>query len=273
MPQHWTPIQRRYRDLRSEASPLGASIGHERYGSHGTLQHFEHGRMYHSDNVGTHFVLGVLAHKYVHLGESGSPLGLPTSDTRDTLSSGGRHNLFQHGSIYTSHHTDTHAVWGPVFTYWQSASSAGSPLGLPITDTRSNSDGAGQHNDFEGGAVYFAPVPGAHAVLQPALVVWDAHQRETGPLGYPTDELTDLPSGLGQTQSFANGAIDLMPDLGAHAVWGPIFQAWVTQYGRETGTLGRPVTDVYAVDLTHDRCDFERGSLVLDKTTGTVSQS
>jgi uncharacterized protein with LGFP repeats len=229
--------------------------------------------MYHSDRTGTHLVLGVLARKYVHLGESDSPLGLPTSDTRDNVSSAGRHNLFQHGSIHASHHTDAHAVWGPVFTYWRAAGMASSALGLPITDTRSNGDGAGEHNDFERGTIYFAPGPGTHAVLQPVLVVWDAHGRETGPLGYPTDELTDLPSGLGQTQPFVNGVIDLMPDLGAHAVWGPIFQAWVAQYGRETGTLGRPTTDVYAVDPTHDRCDFEHGSLVLDKTTGTVSQA
>lgn len=272
MPQHWTPIQRRYTNLRSQASPLGATVGHERQGTHGTLQRFEHGRMYHSDSSGTHFVLGALAAKYVHLGESDSPLGLPTSDTRDNASGAGRHNLFQHGSIHASRRTEAHAVWGPVFTAWNAAGLAASPLGLPVTDTRINADGTGQHNDFENGALYYSPAHGTHAVLEPVFVVWVARNRETGPLGYPTDELTELPSGMGQTQSFENGVVDVMPDLGAHAVWGPIFQSWVTQYGRETGSLGRPTSDIYSVDPTHDRCDFEHGSLVLDKTTGAITQ-
>ena len=56
-------------------------------------------------------------------------------------------------------------------------------------------------------------------------------------------------------------------------MWGPIFDAWASQYGRETGSLGCPTTDVYAVDPTHDRCDFQNGSLILDKTTGAVSQA
>jgi hypothetical protein len=62
-----------------------------------------------------------------------------------------------------------------------------------------------------------------------------------GPLGYPTGEVADLPDGPGQEQPFEHGVID------------------------------RTVT-ADAVDPTHDRCDFERGSLVLDKTTGTVSE-
>jgi len=272
MPQHWTPIQRRYTDLRSQASPLGATIGHERKGTRGTLQRFEHGRMYHSDRAGTHFVLGVLAAKYVHLGESDSPLGLPTSDTRDNMPVTGRHNLFQHGSIFTSPRTETHAVWGPVFTAWQAAGLAAGALGLPVTDTRINADGTGQHNDFENGAIYYSPAHGSHAVIEPVFVVWVARDRETGPLGYPTGDLTDLPSGMGQTQSFENGVVDVMPDLGAHAVWGPIFQSWVAQYGRETGSLGRPISDIHPMDPTHDRCDFEHGSLVFDKATGVVTE-
>jgi uncharacterized protein with LGFP repeats len=266
-------MQRRYTHLGSEASPLGASIGPERHGERGTRQRFVHGRMYHSDHTGTHFVLGVLAAKYVHLGESGSPLGLPTSDTHDNLSGTGRHNLFQRGSIHASNQTDAHSVWGPVFTAWQAAGQATSPLGLPTTDTQLNADGIGEHNAFENGVIYYSPALGTHSVLQPVLAVWDAHERETGPLGYPADELGELPSGMGQSQPFANGVIDVMPDLGTHAVWGPIFQSWVAPYGRETGSLGRPTSDVYAVDPTHDRCDFEHGSLVLDKTTGTVSQT
>src|SRR4051812_22537974 len=236
MPTHWTAMQRRYVQLGSQASALGASAGPERHAPHGTVQNYQHGKMYHADSVGTHFVLGALAHKYVNLGESTSDLGLPTSDTRDDASDSGRHNLFQHGSIHSSHRTGAHAVWGPVFQAWSSAGLAKSSLGLPISDTRTNADGVGQHADFETGTIYYSPTYGAHTVFEAALAIWNAHARDIGPLGYPTADLPDLPSGLGQTQSFEHGVIDIATPVGTHGVWGPIFDTWVSQYGRETGS-------------------------------------
>lgn len=273
LPTHWSPMQKRYETLGSQASPLGASAGPERRAAHGTVQRYQHGRMYHSDRTGTHYVLGPLARKYHHLNESESPLGLPTSDTRDNSSGVGRHNLFQHGAISSSHDTGTHAVWGPVFGKWSEIGMTTSAVGLPTTDTRTNADGTGQHNDFEHGSIYYSPAYGAHVVPTVPLTVWNAHGRERGPLGYPTAEVTDLPNGLGQTQSFEHGVIDMTTVAGTHAVWGPIFDTWASQYGRETGSLGCATTDVYPVDPTHDRVDFQNGSLVLDKTTGQVTQA
>jgi uncharacterized protein with LGFP repeats len=247
-------------------------MGPERHGRHGHVQRYEHGRMYWSDHTGAHFVLAPMVHMYVHLGESASALGLPISDTREDTADNGHHNLFQHGSIHVSHDTNPHAVWGPVFREWSVIGMTKSPLGLPVTDTLINPDGAGQHNDFKAGSIYYSPSYGAHAVPDPVHTWWDAHDREAGPLGYPVDDLTDLPQQLGQTQSFQYGVVDVTP-TSTHAVWGPIFDVWASQYGRESGSLGMPLTDVYAVDPTHDRCDFQNGSLVLDKTTGTVSET
>lgn len=273
LPTHWSPMQKRYADIGSQASPLGASAGPERRGTRGTVQRYQHGRMYHVDTVGTHFILGKMAHKYVSLGETTSPLGLPTSDTRDNASGIGQHNLFQHGAIHASHRTGAHAVWGPVFAAWSAAGMASSPLGLPITDTRTNADGTGQHNDFQQGTIYYSRAYGAQIVPAIVLAIWDDHQRETGPLGYPTADVTDIPDGLGQMQAFEYGVVDIATPAGTHGVWGPIFTTWVNQYGRETGSLGCPISDVYTVDPTHDRCDFQNGSLVLDTTTGAVTRS
>lgn len=272
LPRSWTPMQRRYAHLGSQASPLGASAGPERRGDKGHVQRFEHGRMYWSDRTGAHFVLGVLAHKYVVLGESASVLGLPTSDTIDNATGQGRHNRFQFGSIHASHLTGAHAVWGAVFAKWASAGMAASPLGLPVTDTLTNADGVGQHNDFQHGTIYTSPAAGTHVVAEPGLTVWDAHDREAGPLGYPTTDPLPVPGTDGTFILFEHGVIDMRPETGNHAVWGPIFDSWTHDYGREVGSLGFPVTDVYSLDLTHDRCDFEHGSLVLDKVTGTVSE-
>ena len=272
LPAAWTAMQKRYVALGSQASPLGASIGPEEHGHDGTFQRYVHGRMYHFERTGTHFLLGDLAHKYVALGEASSPLGLPTSDTRPNAGSGGRHNTFQHGSIYASDRTGTHAVWGHVFTKWSAAGLAAGSLGLPLTDTRTNADETGQHANFEHGSIFYSRRSGAHVVTAAVLTPWKAHGREAGPLGYPTSDITALPQALGQTQSFEHGVIDITSVAGTHAVWGRIFDAWVTQYGRETGALGCPTSDVYPVDATHDRCDFQNGSLVLDKTTGIVSE-
>jgi hypothetical protein len=35
--------------------------------------------------------------------------------------------------------------------------------------------------------------------------------------------------------------------------------------------MGFPTTDVYRLDETRERCDFEHGSLVHDTTAGSVS--
>ena len=273
LPTAWTPMQKRYAALNSQASPLGASIGPEKQGERGSFQRYEHGRMYHFEQTGTHFLLGTLAQKYVHLGETTSPLGLPTSDTAPNSVGAGRHNMFQHGSIHAADNSGTHALWGPIFTKWSSVGMTGSALGLPTTDIVTNIDRSGQHADFEHGSIYYLAAYGAHVVVENVLAVWNAHARDAGPLGYPTSELTDLPQSLGQTQQFEHGAIDITTVAGSHGVWGPIFDAWANQYGRETGSLGCPTSDVYAVDSTHDRCDFQNGSLVLDKTSGTVTQA
>jgi uncharacterized protein with LGFP repeats len=265
-------MQRRYAALHSQASELGASIGAEKRGPRGSFQRYEHGRMYHFERTGTRFLLGTLAQKYVQLGESESPLGLPTSDTEPNSNGAGRHNLFQHGSIHAADRSGTHALWGPVFTTWTGVGMTAGALGLPITDIRINADDQGQHADFEHGTIYYLPAYGAHVVPESVLADWTAHARDVGPLGYPTGELTDLPQSLGQTQQFEHGVIDITTLGGTHGVWGPIFEAWVSEYGRETGSLGCPMSDVYAVDTTHDRCDFQNGSLVLDKSSGTVTQ-
>src|SRR2546421_399589 len=93
-----TALQARYRALGSQGSPLGASASTEYNATRGRTQRFVHGRMYHSNATGTHYLLGSIATVYVHADGTGGPLGLPTSDTRHNADGKGRHNIFQHGS-------------------------------------------------------------------------------------------------------------------------------------------------------------------------------
>jgi uncharacterized protein with LGFP repeats len=266
----WSPMQKRYAALGSQGSPLGASKDRERDAHVGSWQPFQHGRMYHSNKTGSHFVLGVLADKYHRLGESRSPLGLPIADTHDNAD-GGRHNLFQHGAIYVSPRTGAHMVLKPIYTKWDELGRGAGDYGLPITDTRKVEGSRLRFNNFEHGAIYTHPRLGTHAVPEPVLAKYDELDRHKGPLGAPAADLVS--SDLGSHLDFAHGTIDIHVTLGTHVVWGPIYDVWVSEYGREDGSLGWPATDVYPVDTEHDRCDFEHGSLLLDKTTGAVTQA
>jgi uncharacterized protein with LGFP repeats len=268
LPSSWTPLQKRYAALGSQGSVLGASADRERDAYRGRYQKFQHGRMYHSERTGTHYVLGFLADRYHHLGESKSELGLPISDTRDNAD-GGRHNLFVHGAIYASPRTGAHTVLDPIYGTWVEQGRDRGAFGLPTTDTRHIDGTRLRFNDFEHGAIYHHPVLGTHALPEPVLLVWDRYDRHRGPLGrVRTDLVSDV---LGTHQDFDHGTITVHETLGVHTVWGLIFDYWAAD-GREAGPLGFPVSDVYAVDAEHDRCDFEHGSLELDKTTGTVTQ-
>jgi len=271
LPSSWSPLQRRYAELGSQGSPLGASKDRERDGYRGRWQEFQHGRMYHSERTGSRYVLGVLAHHYQQLGESRSELGLPVGDTHDNVE-GGRHNVFQHGALYASAHTGVRAVMRPILDKWDELDRDRGEYGLPITDTRDVSADGLRYNDFEHGAIYSHPVTGTIAVPELVLTVWARDDRQNGPLGAPTGDLVEHPE-LGSHQDFAQGTVSIHPTIGVHAVWGPIFQTWATTYGREEGSLGFPVSDVYAVDADHDRCDFQNGSLVLDKQSGEVTQT
>jgi hypothetical protein len=271
LPAKWTPLQARYRDLGSQGSALGASVGRERDGERGTLQRFVHGRMYHSRRTGAHYVLGALADKYRRLGESASVLGLPTGDTRDNGDAPGRHNAFEDGAIYASSATGAHMVLRPTLGKWLRIGGAAGAFGLPTGDTTLTTDGQGRRTEFQHGAVYSHPEHGVHAVPEDVLEVWSAYERVDGPLGYPTSDLFAVSGTEGWRLSFEGGAIFRHPTVGVHGVWGQIFLTWQDEHGGETGAMGFPTSDVYPVDDTRERCDFEHGSLVNDTAAGVVT--
>jgi uncharacterized protein with LGFP repeats len=140
-----------------------------------------------------------------------------------------------------------------------------------VHDTRDDPDGAGTISRFEHGGIS-ASAQGAFVILDPMWTSWRALSGLSGPLGYPSTDTVANNDGVGSHNDFAQGTVTTSPTTGTHAVWGPIFITWADDYGREAGSLGHPDSDVYAVDSTHDRCDFTGGSLVLDKQSGTVSQ-
>jgi hypothetical protein len=272
LPRSWSALQARYRAMGSQGSVLGASASTEYDAAHGRVQRFVHGRMYHSTAAGTHYLLGLLATHYVQTGETGGPLGLPTSDTRENEDGKGTHNFFQHGAIYYHYATGVHAVRDPIYTAWWKAGGMTGRLGYPAADTGREDDGVGWRQQFAlGGMASAATTSPVFYALEPSWGVWRGLSGPAGPLGHLTSGPVANADGLGSHNDCEHGTVTTSTASGTHGVWGPIFDSWSGDYDREAGRLGHPTTNVYAVDDTHDRCDFEHESLVLDKSSGDVT--
>jgi hypothetical protein len=63
---------------------------------HAKRASFQHGRLYASRKTGSHWIYGSILHAWVKQGESGGPLGLPSSDVYDVRV--GKRQNFQHGT-------------------------------------------------------------------------------------------------------------------------------------------------------------------------------
>jgi uncharacterized protein with LGFP repeats len=201
---------------------------------------------------------------------------LPTSDTQVNSDSAGRHNFFQRGAIYSRDGGGTHAIREPIYDSWAASGRISGPLGYPTVDAMHEADGVGWHQRFEhGGMAAAGATPPVHYALDPVWVTWRHLGGPAGPLGRLTSDPLVNVDQIGTHNNFEHGTVTTAPTTGTHAVWGPIFDAWVTDYNREAGSLGHPGTDVYVVTDKPGvaaRCDFERGSLEL-APDGTVTQA
>jgi hypothetical protein len=108
-------------------------------------------------------------------------------------------------------------------------------------------DGVGQYQWYWYGGIYWSPSTGAHEIHGAICDRWAELGWETG-LGYPKTDETSIRTILGRTSyevarrsDFQWGVISWTPTYGAHEVYGAILGQWTT-YGRETGSLGAPVT-------------------------------
>jgi hypothetical protein len=268
----WTPIQERYTHLGSQGSVLGATVHGEHKLSHGHMQRYQHGRMYWSGRTGAHYLTGHILRHYVHLHETKSPLGFPTSDIEHTPHNG-RGARFQHGGIFHADGRAAHAIWGPIWAKWLAANLYRGPLGYPTTDVTTGAHGKGRFAHFTEGSIYHGPGLAPHDLYGEIAKKYRKLGYETGSLGYPTSDqkqVKDVDGNPGVEVSFETGAIDKTPHDVPYAVWGPIYTTWAGQ-GGAAGALGFPTSDVVATDPTHQRCDFEHGYAIYDQTTGQVT--
>ncbi|MGY1858548.1 LGFP repeat-containing protein, partial [Modestobacter sp. SYSU DS0290] len=90
---------------------------------------------------------------------------------------------------------------------WARTGYENGPLRYPTTDEGALPDGRGIAQWFQGGAVYWSPATGSHALTGALLQAWIGRGAENGPLGYP---LTDTYAVTGGTRiDFQGGTLTL----------------------------------------------------------------
>lgn len=169
--------------------------------------------------TGTHSVGGAILTKYRGVGGPAGRLGYPVTNELATPKVAGRYNAFQGGSIYWSTGTGAHAVWGSILKRWAALRWEAGPLSFPTTDELTTPDGVGRFNSFQGGAVYWSPGNGAHAVWGAILQRWGSLGWETSALGYPVTDEFDIPGG--KAQNFQHGSIRWSAKAGTSVVGAP----------------------------------------------------
>ncbi len=188
---------------------------------------------------------------------------------------GGKCQDYAKGVICWSKATGAHWVAGAIYARYKAAGGAAGVLGFPTTDQLTTPDTVGRYEHFSGSggaSIYYSPKTGAHYVLGTIRAKWTALGRERGPLGYPTQDETRTPDGLGRYNHFAGSSgssIYWTAKTGAHFVLGAIRGRW-SALGRERGRLGYPTRDEYSV-AGGRASDFQRGRLTWNSTTRKVT--
>ncbi|WP_375765524.1 LGFP repeat-containing protein [Archangium gephyra] len=267
----WGQIRIKWEQLGWERSVLGYPITGELTTPDGAgrYNHFQNGSIYWTQATGAWEIHGDIRAKWEQLGWEKSNLGYPTSGELATPDGAGRYNHFENGSIYWTQTTGAREVRGLIHAKWAELGWEKSYLGYPTTDEQATADGVGRFNHFQRGSIYFTPATGAHEVIGDINTKWVELGRQAGLLGYPLTDETKTPDGVGRFNHFQNGSIYWTPTTGAHEVHGPIRAKWES-LGWETGALGYPVRDEYAVTGGRES-EFQKGFLMLNTATNTVT--
>jgi uncharacterized protein with LGFP repeats len=158
---------------------------------------------------------------------------------------------------------------GPIETLWKSTGGVTGSLGYPITSVSTAADKKGQYAKFQHGSIYWSSATGARAMLGPIETLWQSTGAEHGSLGYPTTSVSTAADHAGQYARFQHGSISWSSSTGAHIVGKAIYSAWMGT-GAETGRLGYPTRDAYAV-AGGTRTDFQHGYITVSSASGAVT--
>ncbi|MCH6468508.1 LGFP repeat-containing protein [Sinomonas terrae] len=174
----------------------------------GSYQGFIFGAIVSSPASGTHESYGPIRSKWAATNFESGPLGYPTTEVVKGILNGGSYQNYQGGAIVSSPASGTHESIGAIRGEWQATGFEGGLLGYPTTDEVGGLRSGGVYQNYQGGAIIWSPVSGAHESYGPIRAAWQSTGFESGRLGYPTSEVYSVPNGT--AQNFQGGKITVI---------------------------------------------------------------
>lgn len=206
-------------------------------------------------------VTGENLKKYAQIGYEKSVLGYPiTNEVK--IRDQGTYQRFQRGNMYHTPKYGSKIVYGSIFNKWGELNYENGPLGYPVTDELTASDGKGRYNEFEFGTLYWSAKTGAneiHGLIRESF-------KDSGGLevvGYPTTSEREVPSKTGRYNHFENGSIYWKKGQ-KKAIFVPkwVVDVWAG-LGWEDGALGYPIGKIETIDGI-EQLGFEAGTIGYD---------
>jgi uncharacterized protein with LGFP repeats len=169
---------------------------------------------------------------------------------------------------FSNPQTGTHTVQGAILDSYRALGGPTGVLGYPKTNELPTPRVFGRYNIFQGGAIYWSPPSGAHAIRGAIWQTWGALGYENSFLGFPRTDERPTPKKFGAYQHFLFGSIYWSPGTGAHSIAGAIRDRWASM-GWENSWLGFPKTNEFPIPGGRAQ-DFECGSIRWSPTGGTT---
>ena len=155
----------------------------------GCGQDFQNGSIFWTPATGAHTVYGGIGLRWNATGREVGTLGYPLREAVCGIAQGGCAQDFQNGSIFWTPATGAHSTYGGIGIRWNASGREVGGLGYPLREAVCGLVQGGCGQEFQRGAVFWAPATGARAVTGPTLGAWNSTGRERGRLGYPAGEL------------------------------------------------------------------------------------
>ena len=264
------PVDAAWQAWGGPAGRLGTPVGMLTCGLRdgGCSRDYVNGSVYWSPATGAQAVDGEIYDRWKALGRQDGRYGYPVAGARCGLAGGGCLQEFQGGAVYWAPGRGAHAVDGEIRARWGTLGWEYGRYGYPVAEARCGLAGGGCLQEFQGGAVYWAPGRGAHAVDGDIRARWGTVGWEFGRYGYPVAEARCGLAGGGCLQEFQGGTIYWSARTGAQAVDGDIRARWGT-LGWEFGRYGYPVAGARC-GLAGGGClqEFQGGAVYWSPATG-----
>lgn len=195
----------------------------------GCLQHFANGDVYHINGKAFE-VHGEIRGRFNLLGAQKGVLGYPQTDETSTADTWGRFNHFQNGSIFWRPCIGAYEVHGLIRNRWAELQWERGPMGYPMSDELTTSDGIGRYSLFQGGAIYYNPNIGTAEIRGEIYRVWKDKGGISGrgSLGYPKGSPTCTTIGGNCSQVFERGTLS---SLSGEMVQGRDFRPEIARRG------------------------------------------